>query len=172
MMARRRQAGFSLVEAVVSAVVLGVGMVGLINLHTSSMRGESRAIEMSRAQEVARQVADYYSTRGFEAAQGDPELRACPGAIEMDCKPSASAPANSVACAFWVDRDWVFTAAGANNTLQRVTGARPAGAIQVEVRWTLSGELDEVGRIEVAACTYGPAGQAQSELRSKRMVIN
>lgn len=171
MMARRRQAGFSLVEAVVSAVVLGVGMVGLINLHTSSMRGESRAIEMSRAQEVVRQVADYYSTRGYEAAEGDNALTACPvDDPRMDCSPSASAPANAGNCTFWVDRDWVLLAP--DNTLNRVVGVRPAGAIQVEVRWSPSANLADTGRLEVTACTYGPAGQAQSELRSKRMVIN
>lgn len=168
---RGAQAGFSLVEAVVSAVVLGIGMVGLINLHTSSMRGESRAIEMSRAQEVARQVADYYSTRGYEASQADAALTVCGGEIAQACTPSQSAPATAGECAFWVDRDWAML--DGDNVLDRSeTAARPTGAIRVEVRWTPSTQIEDAGRIEVAACAYGQDGRAESEATSKRMVIN
>lgn len=59
---RRHQRGFSLLEAMISAVILGIGLVGLSQLHMSSIRGTVRAEEIGRAAEVAREIADTLTT--------------------------------------------------------------------------------------------------------------
>ena len=55
---RSRQAGFSLIEAIVAAAILGIALIGLVELHKGSMRGTVRAECVGRATEVARQIAE------------------------------------------------------------------------------------------------------------------
>ena len=59
---RRKQAGFSLIEALIAAVVLGVGLVGLARLHITSIQGTLRSDDTGRAAEVARGMADRFAT--------------------------------------------------------------------------------------------------------------
>jgi len=51
-------AGFSLIEAMVAAGILGVALIGLVRLHSTSMQGTVRAQRVGRAAEVARQLAE------------------------------------------------------------------------------------------------------------------
>jgi prepilin-type N-terminal cleavage/methylation domain-containing protein len=71
---RRRpgQAGFSLIEAMVAAAILGLALVGLVQLHKTSMRGTVQATNTGRAAEVARQLAE------SAASQEYAQLPACP----------------------------------------------------------------------------------------------
>ncbi len=55
---KRGQAGFSLVEAMVAAVILGIGLLGLVELHRTSIRGTVKAISAGQALEIGRQVAE------------------------------------------------------------------------------------------------------------------
>ena len=69
---RRGQRGFSLLEAVIAAAVLGIGLVGLARLHISSVQGTIRSEETSRAAHVAREIADLYGTLDFQAIRALP----------------------------------------------------------------------------------------------------
>jgi prepilin-type N-terminal cleavage/methylation domain-containing protein len=55
-------AGFTLVEVMVSAVVLGIGLIGLVNLHASAIRGLMRDEMLAVASDVARQRLELMST--------------------------------------------------------------------------------------------------------------
>lgn len=55
---KRGQAGFSLVEAMVAAVILGIGLLGLVELHRASIRGTVKAINAGQALEIGRQVVE------------------------------------------------------------------------------------------------------------------
>lgn len=65
---RRRRAartggrGFSLLEALISAGVLGIALVGLVQMHATSMKGTAKAEDIGRAAELARQYADQYAS--------------------------------------------------------------------------------------------------------------
>lgn len=68
---RGGRAGFSLIEAIVAAGILGVALVGLVELHKGSMRGTIQAQRIGQATEVARQIAE------LTAAQSLSRLPAC-----------------------------------------------------------------------------------------------
>ncbi|MEL6188976.1 MAG: prepilin-type N-terminal cleavage/methylation domain-containing protein, partial [Myxococcota bacterium] len=50
--------GFSLVEAMISATVLGIALVGLVQMHTTSVQRTVESEKVGRATEIARQIAD------------------------------------------------------------------------------------------------------------------
>jgi hypothetical protein len=52
-------------EAMISAAILAIGLVGLAKLHISSTRGTVKAEEIGRAAEVARQIADTFTTMDY-----------------------------------------------------------------------------------------------------------
>jgi prepilin-type N-terminal cleavage/methylation domain-containing protein len=83
---RRLRRGFSLIEAMVAAGVLGIALLGLVRLHTSAMRGTVQADSIGRGAEVARQLADMVASTNMTALPA--WLAACgPG-------PAAPLPAN------------------------------------------------------------------------------
>lgn len=63
---RSRRAGFSLIEAMVAAGILGFALIGLVELHKGSMRGTVRAERVGRATEVARQIAEMTAAQAFD----------------------------------------------------------------------------------------------------------
>src|SRR5688572_1771832 len=64
---RRDRAGFSLIEALIAAVVLGVGLVGLARLHITSIQGTVKSDDVGRAAEVARGMADLFATLPWQS---------------------------------------------------------------------------------------------------------
>lgn len=59
---RAQQAGFSVVEALVAAGILGIALVGIVQLHATSIRGTAKAERIGRASETARQIAELFAT--------------------------------------------------------------------------------------------------------------
>lgn len=80
--ARRRRGGFSLIEAMIAAGILGIALVGLVRLHFAAMQGTAKSASIGNAAEAARQLAEVVATTDFDAlpvwAQG--------------CGPGANAP--------------------------------------------------------------------------------
>jgi prepilin-type N-terminal cleavage/methylation domain-containing protein len=62
---RKGRRGFSLLEAMIAAAVLGIGLVGLAKLHVASIQGTVRSEDLSRGAEVAREIADTFATLDF-----------------------------------------------------------------------------------------------------------
>lgn len=104
--------GFSIVEAMVAAGILGIALVGLVRLHTTSLEGTVRSSRVGRAAEVARQLAETVAAQPFN------QLPACgpgPGA------PLAPAPAG---CRATVGASTIFSVPGVNgNCTTFVDGA-------------------------------------------------
>lgn len=164
-MRREHQRGFSILEAVISAAVLGIGMVGLINLHTSSMRGEARAVELSRAQSLVRQVADYYSASGFDRVSDAAVLGDCTDAPQA-CGPGTAAPTNAVApCSFWAGRDW-----SALHLDNDQVDTRAPGAQLVQLQWVQS-TTDDSGTLLVSACNFDQNWRGQGAAVATRVVM-
>lgn len=63
---RHNSAGFSLIEALVAAGVLGIALTALVQLHQTSMRGTVASSRLGEASEVARQLADHFSIRAVD----------------------------------------------------------------------------------------------------------
>ncbi len=70
----RFRRGFSLMEAMVSASVLGIALAALVRAHASSIQGTSQAEDLGRASEIARQIGDLVATQPMD------QLPAC-GAV-------------------------------------------------------------------------------------------
>ena len=68
----------------VAAGVLGIGLLGLVKLHTTSIRGTMQAEDLGRAAEVARQLADFIT-----AVEVDPTNIA--GSLP-NCAPGTATP--------------------------------------------------------------------------------
>ena len=136
-------AGFSVVEALVAAAILGVALVGIVQLHGASIRGTAKAERIGRASEVARQIAELYATTEPGAlplcppgptVAPPPEPAGCKSAIAVTTAFAAEKPA----CTFWVQ--------GGPSTPSINDAGAAAGAI-------------------VAQATAGPAGPQPSQFR-------
>ena len=62
----KHASGFSILEAMVSAGILGIGLLGLVKLHVTSMDGLSRSFQITTGAEVARQVAEEIASQQTE----------------------------------------------------------------------------------------------------------
>lgn len=99
--------GFSILEAIVASAILGIGLIGLVRLHSASMHGLVKAQDTNAASEVARQIAERFATLPPTA----PELANCapPPASPSGCRASygTSGVLNPVKagadCTRWVD---------------------------------------------------------------------
>jgi prepilin-type N-terminal cleavage/methylation domain-containing protein len=60
---RRTRRGFSLLEALIAAAVLGIGLIALVKLHTSALRGMRTTRDQASASDIATQIADYIATQ-------------------------------------------------------------------------------------------------------------
>jgi prepilin-type N-terminal cleavage/methylation domain-containing protein len=80
-----RRRGFSLVEVMVSVGILGVGLLGIVNLHTSSIIGLSRGQHIAMAQEVAMQQTELLETEATIATGSlESVLPNCPASRSTD----------------------------------------------------------------------------------------
>lgn len=129
----KRRSGFSLLEAMVSAGVLGIGLAGLIDLHSSSIRGMRRSRDLGIGQMIAAQASEEIALYPIEAFEAAP-LDACDTVTEgcksgnaahayctrsggsgMNCGAAFSNP-KPAGCSFWV---------GENGNMRDSTGATP-----------------------------------------------
>lgn len=112
--AARSRRGFSLVEAMISAAVLGIGLMGVVELHRSSVRGLSIGRSVTVASQIAGQRAELIAGREADALN----LPNCPVAADslVGCKASRDAFATSKTCTAWMLESDVPTPAGVDVT--------------------------------------------------------
>lgn len=55
---RRSRAGFSILEALIAAAVLGIGLIALVKLHQSAMRGMKTSRSIGIAMDIATQAVE------------------------------------------------------------------------------------------------------------------
>jgi hypothetical protein len=115
---RRERAGFSLLEALIAAVVLGVGLVGLARLHITSIQGTVKSDDVGRAAEVARGMADLFATLPWQSLPNCLPGRDSPAGWVAPPAPGCSAalgptqqfnpnPWGGVNCRAWYTEDGV-----------------------------------------------------------------
>jgi type IV pilus assembly protein PilV len=132
----RRNAGFTLIEAMVALVVLAVGMLGIAGLYVTTLRSGGSAIYRMQAVNLATDLADRIrANRGANVAYaGGGANNNCYGAGAVDCVPAAMAA-----------NDLLVWNAQVANTLPGGVGVVtvPAGAAPftytIQVSWTESG---------------------------------
>jgi prepilin-type N-terminal cleavage/methylation domain-containing protein len=128
-----RQKGFSLIEILIAMTVTLIGLAGLLSLHLTTVRGNSRATRTVMASVIAQQTLD--------------ELRNMPvrpptlGYLEPTLESSFGIPSTNVP---------LLPAVGPDNTsYQRLVSVIPLGPagsplenvvrVRIEIRWTDEG---------------------------------
>jgi type IV pilus assembly protein PilV len=86
----RAQSGFSLIEALVSLIVISVGMIGIAALYGQGLRASGTALYRTQAVSLAADMADRIranraATVAYEGAAGD---RNCDAGDNNDCAPA------------------------------------------------------------------------------------
>ena len=89
-----RQAGFSILEVLVSMVVLSTGLLGVANLQVTALRGNQGAYLASVAAQQAQDMAERMNANpvGIAANQYDAIDSSIPG-VQADCQSVACTPA-------------------------------------------------------------------------------
>lgn len=80
----RRQAGFSLVEMMMAAVILGVGILGLTLLQAMALRGRGSSQNRNTAVEVGERILDQVEEEGRTTWLNDTSTSLAPGAAVPD----------------------------------------------------------------------------------------
>lgn len=170
---RRASAGFSIVEALIAAVVLGVGLMGIVRLHQSALRGLASSSAASYAMDIATQRAE------FLAAMPAASLPACAYATWADphgCRGATdqfSAPKGI--CSRWVSDGYVPMPDGTFPAAFSAATEAAAAAATLPYRmdeWIApSPNRPNTRVIEVYVCWRDEAGQIRQVMTS-RMDLN
>lgn len=160
----RRCAGFSLVEIAVASGVLGIGLVGLVQLHTSATRGVVLGESLSRAGEVASQRAEFLATMDpgdLPGCQGPP--RCMEGAGAAFTQPLG--PAGAFECTRWVDKADV----------PRSDGSQAQEGLRYRVDTVVSGHPDfarqrKAQLLTVSVCWADRSGRVR-QVQTRRLLV-
>lgn len=176
----RSRRGFSLIEAMISAAVLGIALVGLVEMHTTSIRGTAKAEDVGRATEIARQLADRVASQPLDQMPGCGSAivplaqTGCrgtpgPGRVLANAKPGLD-------CTRIVNEDAVTNAlSGDIETLTSVDPTLPSGtspgAFRVDT-WLSAHPNGAAGTalVNVWVCWRDPSGAVQ-EVATQRVKI-
>jgi type IV pilus assembly protein PilV len=135
---RRRTAGFSMVEALVALVVLGVGMLGIASLYVVTLRAGGSAVSRTQAVNLASDMADRIRANpnaktAYEAEGADNE---CVGA-NKGCTPEALAAHD---LGIWEKQIAALLPAGATGVIEYTAAAAGVpSTYTVTVSWTEPG---------------------------------
>lgn len=131
----RQQQGLSLIEVLITAVVMGFGLLAVAALQTVAVRGNYTAYQYTQATNLARGMVERMRSNPLAAIDGDYNLKAgtTPSAAGKDCK-SNTCTASELA--EWDLADWFAELApsdfepGTDATAGRDT--LPDGSAQIE----------------------------------------
>lgn len=96
--ARASARGFTLVEVLISAVLLGIGVMALAELHASSIRGVKEGASITAATQIATQVMETLSAQ----AADDMVLPVCPNNGARGCRANDRDLEPPKACTSWL----------------------------------------------------------------------
>ena len=174
----RKNAGFSLVEAMVAAAILGVALLGLVQLHKSSLRGTVRSQNVGQAAEVARQLAETTASQPFNQLPNCPpgatvRLSQPPGGVPPGCRASwgpgtTPSPVKGNGCTFYSDGANVPPVDPAAGDASVVAGSQRY-RVDTTVSRHPNATLPNTAVVNVYVCWNEPTGEIR-EITSSRLV--
>ncbi len=81
---KNKNRGISLIEVLVTVLILSFGMLGLAGLQAVSMRGNNTAYERTQATYIANEMIDRMRANRSGALNGDYELALADDAVDVD----------------------------------------------------------------------------------------
>lgn len=165
----------------VSAVILGIALIGLVEMHARSVMGTMSADEMGRGAEVARQVADQIMSTPMTAFQacGDPNavLPPPPQGCRGTLGPSRTwtTPAGDPCTRYFRDDGITDATTGAAVALSAADGADPRfHPYRVDVRVARHPDNPAATELHVWVCWQDQAtsqGGLIKEIHTSRLKV-
>lgn len=154
---KRHQCGFTLIEILVSLVVLAIGLLGLAGLQAAGMRNNNSAYHRSQATILAYEIIDRMRVNRTEALTGSYDVALATGpAANQPCEGTSNTCNNAQLATYdlnqWLcslgkwDTSSACTTMGITGLLPDadgsiVVGGANANAVTVNIQW-----FDEVNR--------------------------
>jgi type IV pilus assembly protein PilV len=133
---RRRDRGFTLVEAMVALVVLSVGLLGIAALYVETLRANRTSLHRTQAVNVATDIADRMRSNRNPADAYD---------CGSPCDPTAGGNAIAIAdLTDWVDQIEAQLPGGTVDVIYTAPTATTPAAYVVDIGW------DEIGQVDPA----------------------
>lgn len=129
---RNNGEGFSLIEVMVSLVILVIGLVGIFNLHVVAKRGSFESFQQTQASYYANDIINRMKLNRGEIARYSGAYSGAPSAAGKECK--GSAICNPVELVAWDLYEWRASFVGTAETVggKNVGGLdTPTGCISV-----------------------------------------
>ena len=128
----QRSAGFSLVEVLVSIVILSVGLLGTAGLMSASLRNTNTAYYRSQATVLADDLIDRMRANTVAARNGN---------YDIDLGPAYAAPGGSMAR--FDSEEWVESLATILPGGVGIVDVLPSGVATITIRWGDGDDADE-----------------------------
>lgn len=129
----QRNAGFSLLEVLISVVILGVGLLGLGSLQTVGVQNNNSAFQRSQATLLSYEIVEAMRANRWGAING----RYNRGFGDADPDPTASMAAMDIS--LWLD-NVSGTLAGGEGSIN----VNSSGDVTVRIRWLDDRQSEEV----------------------------
>lgn len=144
-----------------SSGILGIGLTGLVDLHTSSMRGVKQGTTITIASAIANQRAELVATQEPDAAI----LPSCPPSLPIGCRSTVSTFAPTKPCTVQVS----------SPDVPLPTGVAPANSGEYRMDTVIGAHPDAVNHIgsllvTVSVCWSDVAGNVH-EFQTSRLLV-
>lgn len=124
--------GFSLIEVMVSLVILVIGLVGIFNLHIVAKRGSFESFQQTQASYYANDIINRMKLNPTQLASYSGTYSGMPASVSKECKGVAICTLGEMAA--WDLYEWRLSFLGANEKVdtQNVGGLdTPTACIEV-----------------------------------------
>lgn len=136
MLTRHKQSGITLIEVLVTVLILAIGFLGLAGLQLSALRNNSSAYERSQASMLAYDIIDRMRANRDSALNGDYDIDLTDAPTATDCRGSGS-NCNTTQLAQFDVNQWKCNLGGWNNHAScqalGITGKLPNGDGSIEL---------------------------------------
>jgi hypothetical protein len=159
--------GFKVLEALISLVLLSIGSLGIVHLHTAVVRGLAASASESLAMDIATQRAESVASEGVTHAPSCLGAVGCATAIGTNAfqEPEMSPDPNAFPCTQWVQAPDV-------SYMNTPPPADPTARYRVDTVVANHPDANEPGAmlVTVSVCWQDVSGKVQ-QVQARRVLV-